>query len=377
MARHTGIRKLPNGRFRARYFAGYDSGGKRKYPAKTFDTQSAAITWRSEQISAKSPGQRCDGHGMTVSQWLDRWLHLKKQTIRDNSWGMYQATIDNHIKPGIGEIRLARLTATQIETMQSELLKRLSPNTVLTARGMLNMALQKAVKLGLIRINPVSLTDGPKRKKPDLYPVSIDEALRFNEACNTSRFGLYFQFAIAVGLRPEEGVALKWSDLDLGSRGTVHIRRVIHTKLGGGWKWQETKSDSGRRVVVFSGDMAMRLTNHRKAQLEQKLRAGSSWQNHDLVFTTKYGAPIFQCALRKEIKKILESAGLSPKIRLYDLRHFFVSASLLAGVDVKTVSAEAGHANAGFTLKTYGHVLEEAHIGASDKREELLRKRQK
>jgi hypothetical protein len=77
MAKHTGLQKLPNGRFRARYFAGYDSKGKRNYPAKTFDTQSEAIKWRAEQVSTKNPGRCFEGRGQTVAQYLDRWLTTK------------------------------------------------------------------------------------------------------------------------------------------------------------------------------------------------------------------------------------------------------------------------------------------------------------
>ncbi len=45
----------------------------------------------------------------------------------------------------------------------------------------------------------------------------------------------------------------------------------------------------------------------------------------------------------------------------------------MAGVDVKTVSHEAGHGSVAFTLDTYAHVLQEVAETASDKRELLLR----
>ncbi len=62
-------------------------------------------------------------------------------------------------------------------------------------------------------------------------------------------------------------------------------------------------------------------------------------------------------------------------MRIYDLRHSFVTFSSLAGVDPKTVSYEAGHASVGFTLDHYGNVLEEMREGASDKREQLFKSR--
>lgn len=52
-SKHTGIRKLPNGRYRARYFAGYNQEGKRIYPARTFDTESEARKWRAESVTSR------------------------------------------------------------------------------------------------------------------------------------------------------------------------------------------------------------------------------------------------------------------------------------------------------------------------------------
>lgn len=375
MSKQTGIRKLPNGRFRARYFAGYDSNGKRQYPAKTFDTQSEAIRWRSDQVGAKSPGRLCETGGLTVETYLDRWLEMKRQNIRGNSLRIYQQSVDRYIKPIIGKVKLSRLSPSHVEAMQAELLKHLSATTTAFARTVLFGALKKAVRLELIRTNPVEATDGPKRSKTKRYPLGVEEALRFIESCEGSRFGLFFQFELQTGLRPEEVIGLRWADLELGARGVVRVKRVIHVIPGGGWEWQEPKTPNSYRPIVFPGALVAKLQEHRKAQLEQKLRAGQCWQNNDLVFTTSIGTPIKHCALHGEFKKNLVRAGLPKHVRIYDLRHSFVTFSLLAGVDPKTVSEEAGHHSVAFTLDHYGSVLEEMHETASDKREGLLKSR--
>ncbi|MBA3768855.1 MAG: hypothetical protein H0W99_18120 [Acidobacteria bacterium] len=59
-------------------------------------------------------------------------------------------------------------------------------------------------------------------------------------------------------------------------------------------------------------------------------------------------------------------------IRLYDLRHSYVTLSLLGGVKPKTVSEQAGHASVEFTLDHYAHVLPEEREGASDQLENML-----
>jgi integrase len=149
----------------------------------------------------------------------------------------------------------------------------------------------------------------------------------------------------------------------------------MHILAGGGWRWHEPKSKSSIRSVVFPGELAGKLADHRRQQLERKLRAGQHWQTNDLVFCTKLGTPIRLSALQTEFKKILPRAQLPAIVRIYDLRHSFVTFSLVAGVDAKTVSYEAGHASVAFTLDTYGDVLSEMRETASDKREQLFKSR--
>lgn len=362
MPNQTGIKKLKNGRYKARYFAGFDSKGKRQYPARTFDTQSEASKWRTTQINAKNSGKHYESHGLTVEKFLDQWLAMKAQVLRTNSLEMYRQTLDSYVKPEVGGIKLTRLRPSHIEAMVTRLLGRLSASTVATARLLLNGSLKKAVRLGLIPFNPVENTDGPKRAKPKRYPLTVEESMRLVDACVHSRFGLFFVFALHTGLRPEEGIGLQWCNLELADRGIVRVSRVIHRTRGGGWQWQEPKTKNSNRRVVFPGWLATMLSEHRKKQLERKLKAGPRWTDNDLVFCTKYGAPILHCALTEEFKSVLAAAGLPKSVRQYDLRHSFVTTSLIAGVDSKTVSQEAGHASVAFTLDHYGSVLEEMHV---------------
>ncbi|MDQ6653273.1 MAG: site-specific integrase [Acidobacteriota bacterium] len=371
---HTGVKKLASGRYKARYFAGYDSKGNRRYPARTFDLYSEAVKWRTKKVNEKNSGKRFETHRLTVAQWLDQWLEIKGQNLRENSLAMYRQSLEAYVKPEIGSVRLARLRPLNIETMQAALLKRVSSSTVASARTLLYGAMEKAVELELIATNPVK-TEAPKRNKPNLYAITIDDAMRLVDACEGSRFELCFILALKTGLRPEELLGLTWADMELSERGVVHVRRVVHKLAGGGWRWHDPKSKNGRRSIVFPGELAARLTNHRRLQLEQKMLIGQSWQNNDLVFCSSVGTPIRLCALHAEFKKILIRAKLPASIRIYDIRHFFITVSLMAGVDLKTVSREAGHGDVAFTLQVYGSVLNEMHETASDRREELFKSR--
>ncbi|WP_338041451.1 tyrosine-type recombinase/integrase [Microbacterium esteraromaticum] len=48
--------------------------------------------------------------------------------------------------------------------------------------------------------------------------------------------------------------------------------------------------------------------------------------------------------------------GLPDGFRIHDLRHYFASLLIAAGLDIKTVQARVRHGSAKHTLDTYGHL---------------------
>jgi integrase len=314
-----------------------------------------------------------------VGIFLDQWLAMK-HNLRANSLRTYRSSIDTLIKPYLGNIKLSRLEASQIEVWQASLLKReISKSAVTGARSLLWCACEKAVRMKLLKHNPVSGTDGIGRGKPkNKRHISFDEAQRLIQACEGERFGVLFQLAIRTGLRAEELLGLTWEDMELtGNRGALRVRRVVHHPAGGGWIWQEPKSENGKRRVLFPGEIVSKLIEHRRSQLEEKLKAGQFWQHNDLVFANRIGEPIRYCILRKHFKALLEKAGLPAEIGTHKLRHFHVTLGLASGVDIKTVSREVGHARASFTADHYGEVVDEMFESACDKREEMLRRKRR
>jgi integrase len=370
-----GIKKLRSGRYQARYFAGYDANGKRLYPSKTFRTQTAALKWRTARLHEKDLGQYVEGSTLTVGAYIDRWLVSMAQRARENTLYNYRQIINLYIKPDLGNIKLANLRPYHIEQWQSRLLARLSVKSVVTARIVLTGALRKAVRLRLIGSSPVADTDPPKLIRKEKRSLSIDEARRFLMGCRDDSFGVYFAMAIYTGLRPEELKAVKWKNLDLevgpGKRGAVHVREAL-LWVPGVKKFVSPKTKNGIRSVAFPQELVAMLVEHRKRQLEVRLSVGRHYENLDLVFANPVGTPLVRATLERHLKAILRAANITEHLRQYDLRHSFVTLSLVAGVDIKTVSQEAGHATVAFTLDHYAHVHKTMQESASVKREALL-----
>jgi hypothetical protein len=73
------------------------------------------------------------------------------------------------------------------------------------------------------------------------------------------------------------------------------------------------------------------------------------------MFTFEDGRPPHPDTIRQRFDR-LSAAGLS-RITFHDLRHSYATGALKAGISPKVVSHRVGHANVGFFLQTYTHVL--------------------
>lgn len=198
------------------------------------------------------------------------------------------------------------------------------------------------------------------------------DAEKFLKAAYANEHGVIFVFALATGMRPEEYLGLKWSDLDL-DQCTAIVQRVLIRRKGGGWYFGETKTSRSRRTIPLPSTLVQMLKVHRRKQMETKLKEGTAYQNNDLVFATVEGAPHHSRNLaRRHFLAILTSAKLPLNFRLYDLRHSCATFLLVAGENPKVVSERRGHASVVLTLDTYSHVLPSMQQAATEKLEKVL-----
>lgn len=108
------------------------------------------------------------------------------------------------------------------------------------------------------------------------------------------------------------------------------------------------KSDASRRDLPLSPGMAERLW-----------ALGADRPGTDRVFTTDAGTPLSD---RNVAQRILAPAAKAAKVEwatFHTFRHTCASLLFEAGRDVAQVSAWLGHADPGFTLRTYVHLMDE------------------
>jgi integrase len=138
--------------------------------------------------------------------------------------------------------------------------------------------------------------------------------------------------------------------------GTLAVRRTL-SETRTGHKFELPKNGTGRSVKL-SQRAVEALKSHRVRQHKQRLKAGSLWQDHDLVFPTGVGTTMSGTNLTgRHFKPLLKAAGLRA-FRLHDLRHTCATILLVAGKHPKYVQELLGHASNSITLDTYSHVIE-------------------
>ena len=106
-------------------------------------------------------------------------------------------------------------------------------------------------------------------------------------------------------------------------------------------------------------------------QAQESKRREPSILRSELMFVSASDLPLKQRVVKREFRRLLAAAGIRP-IRLYDLRHTAATLGIAAGVSVKVISDQLGHASISFTLERYSHVLPSIQDEAAAKVEQLL-----
>lgn len=356
-----------------RIFMGRDARGSRRYLNKTIKGKKKdALSYLSKTLTAISTGTFVEPSLLTVDEYLDRWLEAAaRPRVSQRTADGYAGLLERYISPTIGHKRLENLQPLDIQKVYGEMLARgLSARVVRHAHSALHNALKQAIKWGMIVRNPSDLAELPKVAHKERRVLSSSEATLFLEATNIMPHGLIFEFALLSGMRPEEYLALQWSDVDM-TRSTVQVRRALvrHKKS---WSFEDTKTTRSRRTIFLPAPLLERLAAHKRKQAAARLKLGSVWQAFDLIFCSEQGTPhTIPNLTYRYFRPILVKANL-PRIRLYDLRHSCATLLLSENEHPKVVSERLGHASITLTLDTYSHVLPTMQQGATARLEKLL-----
>jgi integrase len=362
-----------------RIFLGRDELGGRKYLNKTIrGAKKDAEKYLNTTLTAISTGTFVQESSVSLNKFLDDWLtSAAKPRVSERTYAEYAALLRRYVREPLGRTMLSDLRALQIQNLYSQMQERgLSSRIVRYTHAVLSSALKQAVRWGMLHRNPAELVQLPKLQRKEMRAMSPEESSRFLTALENDRYAALFSLALSTGMRPEEYLGLRWSDVDFAKSSVTVQRALVWRTKGGGWYFTEPKTSRSRRTIPLPASMVLALTEHKRHQSAERLRLGSEWQDNGLVFTTFLGTPLNISNLTaKHFKPALQRAGLPKTIRLYDLRHTCATLLLSAGENPKVVSERLGHASITLTLDVYSHVLPDMQKAATDKLENILFRR--
>lgn len=317
------------------------------------------------------------GRAWTVEKWLLHWLEeIARPNIRDSSYQAYRTAIIKHLLPVLGNLRLDRLEPEHIETVHRRMTDAgARPATVHQVHRTLRTALGEAEWRAHLGRNPATLVRPPRLQPEPVEPFTLEEVQRVLAAAQERRNGARWAIALALGLRQGEALALRWEDIDLEANSlrvrATRLRPVYEHGCDGdcgrtaGYCPERrqtngvvgvTKSAAGNRVVGLPDELVALLKDHRREQLEERIRAGSLWQEGGWVFTTLLGRPIAPNSDYHEWRALLGRAGVR-HARLHDARHTAATVLLVLGVPERTVMSIMGWSSTSMAAR-YQHVTD-------------------
>jgi integrase len=294
-------------------------------------------------------------------------------------------------------VLLSELSAAHVQAMFTAISRHhQAPGTPVSAatlnriRTTLRVALNAAMRRGLVGENAASRAELPRARRPravvwtpervghwratgerpEVAVWTAAQTARFLTASAGHRLYAVYHLIALRGLRRGEAAGLRWCDVDLDARTAVISQQL--QQHGGRMEVTPPKTPYSAQVIALDHTTVAVLREHRR---RQRAEAASSpgYQASGYVFTNQRGGPMAPDRLTRIFRHLAEQAGLPP-IRLHDLRHGAATLALAAGVDLRTVQEMLGHSSIVLTADTYISVVPELARDAAEKIAALILK---
>lgn len=355
-ARFGNIRKLPSGRWQARY-TGPD--GRTHKAHTTFDTKGDAEEWlatvRTDVVRDRwSPmGAETSTRALTFGDYAEAWLkgrRVKGKSLSPRTVAHYRTLLDQYLLPTFGPVALRYISPDMVDEWYS-LTAVGQPTTQAHAYSLLRTILGTAVDRGLIHTaNPAKVRGGgsvtPVKK---VKPASLPELEAIVKGL-PERYQLMALMASWCAMRFGELAELRRSDVSVKA-GVIHIRRGV-VRVKGEFIVKSPKSDAGSRDVA--------IPPHLMPMVREHLLNHAEPGKDGLLFPARGGGHIAPSSLYRVFYPAREAAG-RPDLRWHDLRHTGAVLAAQTGATLAELMGRLGHSTPGAALR-YQHAAAERDV---------------
>jgi integrase len=302
----------------------------------------------------------------TVARYLTRWLTgVVEPDLEPATYTYYETMARLYVSPALGSVRLDLLQLRDVQAWLDQLPRVCQccaqgkdaarppgrqrccaigacchrypgRRTVQAARDTLRAALNHAQTSDHLvprNVAAFAAVPSPRRRRREGSAWTAAQACRFL----ASAYAGGDPFCAAYALSKAEVLGLTWTGADLDKAEldiSWQLQRVggqlIHNKRAG------TDVPDACFTLPMPGICAAALRLRAEEQAAARERAGSRWQDSDLVFTTRWGTAIEPRNFNRSFDARCARAGV-PRIPVHDTRR--ICAQFLAALDVHPEAA--------------------------------------
>lgn len=323
-----------------RYFDPLTGQRKRfqKNAPNAYNTKRKALQWGMEQLDLleNPPPPTKQNENLTFEEFAHMYLKRAEAFLKPSTFKMRSYRVKGHFIECFGPMKLAMISAFELDAYVAERLKLVKAITVRGELACLSAMFHEAKRWGLI--DKVPQFKKPRASKIEWIYLTEDECARFIEACTSEPLLINLvPFVLNTGLRTGEFLGLRWDDIDLKEE-VMTIRRSYvdgHTST----------PKSGKSRIMPLNQTAL------QSLIDQK---PTSFMRGNLVFCNIDGSQMTKEHLRTPWARAIKRAQLRSFTR-HDLRHTFASHLVQRGVSLQVVKELLGHADIATTM-IYAHL---------------------
>lgn len=335
---------------------GFDPSGKRIVKRGSGKTKTEAKAKLKEVLRDYDDGLAIAPYHYTVADAVASWLDYGLAGRAPGTIANYRVLAAKHIIPSLGSRRLRELAVEDVDRWLAREAQVLSTRTVRLLHSLLSRAVTHAQARDKVKRNVVALcqipTGTPGRPSKAL---TLEQAEAVLKAAQETPIHAYLVLSLLTGARTEELRALTWDDVDLDGDPDAHPPvppsiAVVRADRAGG----DTKTRKSRRRLAMPNRCVDALREQQAQVATLRRRAGSRWEEHDLVFPSTVGTIRDAHNVARDFRAVLRAANLpatgwTPR----ELRHTFVSLLSDSGVPLEQIARLVGHSGTAVTEAVY------------------------
>lgn len=336
------VRKLPSGRFQARY-AG--PTGRTVNAPVTFETRGDAQAWLSTERAALVRGAWLPpDSNTTLNTYANAWL--EQRTLTPRTRALYRGLLDQRILPDLGATQMRRLSPAVVREWYAQI-GTSAPTARAHAYSLLRTICRSAVDDDVIVASPCRIRGaGSTKRVTRTEPATLAQLAAIVDAI-PKRYKLMVLLATWNALRFGELAELRGSDIDTKA-GIVRVRRAV-VWLDGEAIVGKPKSEAGVRDVAIPPHLLPAVRAH-------LLEFGVGRDGLLFPSASDPDTHMRPATLWRVWNPAREKAG-RPDLRFHDLRHTGAVLAALSGATVAELMGRLGHSTPTMALH-YQHVAQ-------------------